>query len=128
MLPCLAWQFCRSLVILTTRRTHLHLTSERIQVSRLQIHRARSLKLTGQTFTRTESRNDTTRGNALNLVLAVPSNKMTIVDEVCLTILELESINPYQHGIQRIFSVKLTSFLIIAPKLCIQSNPVPEIL
>lgn len=60
--------------ILTTRRTHLHLASERIQVPRLQIHRARSLKLTSQTFTRTDSRNDTTRRNALNRVLAVPSN------------------------------------------------------
>jgi hypothetical protein len=79
--------------MLTTRRTHLHLASKCIQVSSLQIYRARSLKLTSQTFARAESRDDTTRGNALDLVLAVPSNKMAVVNKVCLAIFELHSIH-----------------------------------
>ena len=118
---------------LTTRSAYLHLGSKGIQVSGLQIDGSRALKSAGKTLSRTNAGDDTARGHTLHLVLAVPRHKVAIVDEVCLVFAKLcrEGVldeNLFFSNFQITRYDRLTSFRMIAPKLWIQSMPVPVIL
>jgi hypothetical protein len=70
------------------RGTDLH--SKCSDVSGLQVHSTRSNKLTGQTLAGAHVGDNSSRGNALELILAVPSDKMTVIHEVRFSLDELE--------------------------------------
>lgn len=58
-------------------------------VSRLHEHCSRSRELAHQTFTGREIANNTSGGNALEDVLAVPGDEVTVVDNVFLAFSKL---------------------------------------
>lgn len=86
-------------------------------------------ELADQSFSSRESRNDTSARYALDHVVAVPSYEMAIVDDVLLARrnLQTKSAQPFQFTRGGIIEMKLTSFLIIAPKLQNHRIPVPAI-
>ena len=106
----------------------------------LQKHSPRARELTNQPLTRREIRHDPTRSYSLEDVLRIPSHQVTVIDDVSFSIRKLYCVNIYPSNDnevdpsrERVKSVvrearELTSFLIIAPKLVIQSNPTPLIL
>ena len=61
-----------------------------IYVSRLQVDRSGANESTGKTFARTKPGDDAARCDSLDLVLAIPSHQMTIIDEVGLAIGDLD--------------------------------------
>lgn len=67
-----------------TSGADLHLGSKGVEVSGLQIYSSRAFEFASQSFARTETRKQTARGNPLNIVFAVPCNKVAIVNEVSL--------------------------------------------
>lgn len=76
-------------VPLTASSTHLYLASECVQVSGLQIHCTGAFELAGKAFSGAQTGDNTARGDAFNVILAVPSHKMTIVNVIRLSFLKL---------------------------------------
>lgn len=74
---------------LSTRSADLHLTSEGVQIPRLEVNSPRTLEFASKTFPRTQARNDATRRNTLHVVLAIPSYKMAIVNIILLALCQL---------------------------------------
>lgn len=76
---------------LTTSSADLHLTRKGVQVSGLQINSPRARELASETFSRAQSGDNTTGGNALDVVLAVPGHQVTIVNKVHLALPKLRA-------------------------------------
>lgn len=78
-----------NIVFLTAGGTDLHLASKGVQVPRLQVDGSGTLKPAGKTFSGADARDNTPGSDALDLILAVPSDEVAIVDEVGFAFFEL---------------------------------------
>jgi hypothetical protein len=104
-------------------RSTIHGHSHRI--ASLHEHSSRTDELAHKTFAGSQIADDTARCNSLERVLAVPRDKVTIVDDVFFAFAELISIE-VSFGLYLLLTVPtLTSLRMIAPKLWIHRIPVP---
>lgn len=72
-----------------TGSADLHLASKCVEVAGLQVHSPRSLELAGKAFFRAPCGEYTSRGDSPNVVVTVPGNQMTVIDDVLLLVSEL---------------------------------------
>lgn len=75
--------------ILHIRRITRQPRTECLRIPRLHKYRSRTSKLANQTLTREHVADNTTRGHALENILAVPSNQVPVVDDILFIFLEL---------------------------------------
>lgn len=101
------------------------------RVPRLDEHRPWPGEFAHQALPRREARDDAARSDPLHHVLGIPGDQVAIVDNVLFSIIELPGFLSVPHDqlmpTTRAFSFqeRLTSFLIIAPKLVSHNRPVP---
>jgi hypothetical protein len=108
-------------------RSHIHAKLRR--VSRLHEHRARPRELTNETFPGAHVANDTTTRHPFQDVVAIPRDKVSVIDNVLFAFAKLEGCNVSQRSHQsRKQTAELTSFRMMAPILWIQQIPMPAIL
>lgn len=105
-------------------RTQIRRDSRRI--ASLHENSAGPCEPTYEAFASAQVADDTATRDALHHVLAVPGNEMAVVDDVSLTLAELQTCQPNRTESSDL--KKLTSFRIMAPILMIQQIPTPLIL
>jgi hypothetical protein len=121
---------------LLRRRMGSHPLRKRRRIPRLHKYGSGSCKLAHETLARRHVAHDAAARHALKHVLAVPCYKMAVVNDVFLVGSKLKTFaytcqydSPGRaRGRKKVRGTKLTSFLIIAPKLVHHSTPVPLIL
>lgn len=86
----LPWLGRTSASKLATGCADLHLNGKSIQVAGLQVYSSRAFELASKTFAGTETRHDTARGNTSHFIIAVPCNKVAVVNNVHLVLNKLE--------------------------------------
>lgn len=94
------------------------------RISGLHENCPRTRKFTHETFTRRQTRNDTSRCNSLEDVLRIPRNEMTVINDVSLSFYKL-----FSFSIAISYSINTERKTYIFPNYCSQAGdpqqPIP---